>query len=218
MWPVIGRVFSQPAFRWLCIGNTVLFFHNTAAQAFQSLFLVQTHGLNLQQIGSVGSVLGLGGLAITLIVGRACDPLAARDVRWLAWIPMIVALGGIPFALILLLSPHPWVAMVMGGAGTLFVLAYAAPMYAAVQQLVPGPMRARAIAFLLLLTNLLGTGLGPPAAGLLSGVLAGHVGEYEGLRWSLIVLLGANLFSGYAFWRASRTLASDIARSTRLAD
>jgi MFS family permease len=213
---VVKRVFSQPAFRWLCFGNLLLFFHNSGANAFQSLFMVQTHGLNLQQIGTVGTALGIGGLIVTLGVGRVADRLALRDIRWLMYIPLIVALLGIPCALIQQLATNGWVALVVGGSGALFVLAYAAPLYAAVQALVPGTMRARAIAFMLLLTNLIGVGFGPPTAGLLSDVFGSMFGAIDGLRYALIVMLIPNLIAAFAFWRASRTLKADIARSAML--
>lgn len=214
---VIGRVFSQPSFRWLCIGNLLLFFHNSGAKSFESLFLVKAHGLNLAQIGSVGTALGMIGLLVTLGVGRLSDALSARNVRWLMYVPLIVALAGVATALVMLLASNRWVALVVGGSGALFVLAYAAPLYAAVQALVPGSMRARAMAFLLLLTNLIGVGLGPPLTGALSDLLSTQLGSIDGLRWALIVILAPNFVAAFAFWRASRTLSADIARSGELA-
>jgi MFS family permease len=77
---------------------------------------------------------------------------------------------------------------------------------------VPAEMRARAIALMLLLTNLVGTGLGPPTLGLISDQLASRLGHIEGLRWSLLVMLVVNLGAGFAFWRASRHLKSDADR------
>ncbi|MGD9809761.1 MAG: spinster family MFS transporter [Sphingobium sp.] len=211
LFQVMKIIFARPAYRWMCIGNVLLFFHNAGAQAFQSLFLVQTHGLNLQQIGSVTATLGLCGLAITLAVGKIVDRLGARDIRYFMIVPVIVALGGIPFALVQLLSVNPWVALVVGSGGTLFLHAYAAPLFASAQMVVPGAMRARAIAILLLLTNLIGTGLGPPVTGLVSDLFAGSVGEAEGLRGALLAILIFNVLAAYSFWRAARALVDDVA-------
>jgi len=209
MLKVIATIFARPAFAWLCVGNVLLFFRNSGAQAFQTLFLVQAHHLDLQQIGTVTAALGICGLGVTLIVGRLLDGLGTRDVRWFMFVPMIVAFLAIPFALIQFLAADAWISLIVGGGGALFILAYAAPLYAAAQMVVPSEMRARAIAIMLLLTNLIGTGLGPPTLGLISDRLGAYLGPIEGLRWSLLGMLSVNVAAGWAFWRAAANLKKD---------
>ncbi len=162
MLAVLKQILAQPAFCWLMAGNTLLFFRGGGFGAFDNLFLVQTHGLNVEQIGTVHTALGMGGLAVTLFVGRLVDKLSQRDMRWFMYTAVIVCLASIPFALVLLLASNPWVSLIVGGLGALFALSYAAPLFAAAQALVPNAMRARAIAILLLSTTLLGAGLGAP--------------------------------------------------------
>jgi len=210
LWQAIRQIFAQKSFRWLCTGNILLFFHNSGVMPFHSLFLVQVHGFNLEQVGFAVTAWGVAGLMVTLAVGKLTDRLAQARVEWFMYIPAIVALLGIPFAMALLLSPDRWFSLVVGSSGSLVVLAYAAPLYAAAQALVPNEIRARAIAILLLLTNLIGVGLGAPTAGILSDTLRGVLGDDEGLRWALLIMLIPNLLAAFAFWRASRTLAAEI--------
>jgi MFS family permease len=209
---VLKQILAQPAFCWLMAGNTLLFFKGGGFGSFEAVFLVQTHHLNIQQIGTVETIIGMGGLLITLLVGKVVDKLSQRDMRWFMYTAVIVSLLSVPFGLVLLLASNPWVALIVGSMGALFALSYAAPLFAAAQALVPNSMRARAIAILLLSTTLLGAGLGPPVAGLISDHLGATLGKAEGLRWSMMIMMIPGLFATFSFWRASVTLRRDAAR------
>jgi hypothetical protein len=71
-------------------------------------------------------------------------------------------------------------------------------------------MRALASAILLFFLNLIGLGAGPFAVGWLSDVLAPSLGA-DSVRWALVIPLALNLFGAFAYWRASKSYAAELA-------
>jgi MFS family permease len=82
-------------------------------------------------------------------------------------------------------------------------------MLAMMQTLVPQRMRATAIALVYFFANLVGMGLGPFAAGVLSDALHPTFGE-ESLRYALVALWPGFFFAGWLAWRASKTIIGDL--------
>jgi MFS family permease len=77
------------------------------------------------------------------------------------------------------------------------------------QTLVAPRMRAMSLALTFFFANLIGMGLGPLAAGVLSDALRPWAGE-ESLRYTLLILSPGYLWGAWHFWRASRTVAQDL--------
>jgi MFS family permease len=90
--------------------------------------------------------------------------------------------------------------------------AYIAPSLAMTQALVTVRMRAQASAVLFLILNLIGMGLGPQLAGILSDLYHPAYGE-ESLRYSLLTISIVWLWSAFHFVLAARTLKDDIERA-----
>jgi MFS family permease len=91
----------------------------------------------------------------------------------------------------------------LGGAAT------TGPVFATIQTLVPARMRATSIAFLYLFSNLIGLGLGPLAAGILSDALRPRFGE-ESLRYALLTLCPGYVWGAWHLWRASKSLGERV--------
>jgi len=83
-------------------------------------------------------------------------------------------------------------------------------LFGTIQTLVPESMRAVSFALVYLFANLIGMGLGPLAAGALSDALRPWVGE-ESLRYALLILAPGYLVCAWHAWRASKTVARDLA-------
>ena len=81
------------------------------------------------------------------------------------------------------------------------------------QALVPLRMRARAVAILLLILNIIGLGLGPPVVGRVADLLQPSLGA-EALRYAMMTTILTSLMGAFCYWRASRTLKSDLARGS----
>ena len=86
---------------------------------------------------------------------------------------------------------------------------YQAPSLAITQGLSTPAMRATAGAVLLFVINLVGLAMGPAVTGWISDSLEPRLGA-ESLRYALLIVSMVLLLSGFHFWRASRTLASDL--------
>jgi MFS family permease len=86
------------------------------------------------------------------------------------------------------------------------------PVYAMIQALVPERMRAVSVALVIMMSNLIGMGLGPLAAGALSEFYEQWLGG-ESLRYALLTLTPGYLWAAWHAWKASRTVASDIGSS-----
>jgi len=85
------------------------------------------------------------------------------------------------------------------------------PVFALTQALVTPTMRATAAAVLVFVINLIGLGLGPLAVGWLNDHLAPTYGP-EAIRYSLLILVIANLVAAWQFVQAARTIREDLAR------
>jgi MFS family permease len=86
------------------------------------------------------------------------------------------------------------------------------PFFATIQTLVPQRMRAMSIAIIYLAGNLIGAGLGPLLAGILSDALQPLFGE-QSLRYALLVLCPGYAWGGWHLWRGSRTFIRDLAEA-----
>jgi MFS family permease len=84
------------------------------------------------------------------------------------------------------------------------------PVFATIQTLIPERMRAVAFAIVYLTANLVGMGLGPLAAGVLSDFFREWAGQ-ESLRYSLLALVPGYSWVGWHAWQASRSVARELA-------
>jgi len=93
---------------------------------------------------------------------------------------------------------------------------YLGPTFGMTQTLVPPAMRATASALMLFILNLIGLGLGPVFAGVLSDLLRPEFG-IESIRYSLLILaVAGNLWSAVHYYFASLTLREDLKRQATL--
>jgi len=161
---------------------------------------------------ALGTVVGIGGAIGAYLGGVIADRYGTRDFRAYASVPAIAALVTIPIYIFAVTLPFAHFAILtLSINGVLGALWYG-PVYATAQSIVPPHMRATASAVLLFIINLIGLGLGPLAVGILSDVLAIHVGlgEAEGIRWALIISALAGVGAFALFWLARRTIREEM--------
>jgi MFS transporter, Spinster family, sphingosine-1-phosphate transporter len=106
------------------------------------------------------------------------------------------------------LTHSRYVAFGLMALGAVLASTATGPLFAVIQTVVPQRTRATAIAVVYLFGNLIGTGLGPLAAGALSDLLRPVLGE-ESLRYALLSLTPGYLWGAYHMWRARKTVALD---------
>jgi predicted MFS family arabinose efflux permease len=185
---------------------------SSAMMSWIGSLLIRSHGLSLEQVGLVTAVcMGGFGAVGTLVFGRLADRLGARDMaaqpRMMALAAGLIAVFGTAVCL--------W----PGVAGAAVALALFAanvaglngPTYALTQTLVKVRMRGTSMSMLIVLLNLIGVGVGPTLAGLLSDAFAARFGA-DSVRWAMVCVLAANLPAILLFLRCARSIGADIER------
>lgn len=233
-----GRGAATPfreAVVWLAARRS--FVHLCAGSAFSGLcavfitqysvsFFIRVHGLQLREAAAIVGFAGSGaGIIGTVLGGYIADRISERDPARRTLVAAAgFGIGGLAYAASFW-APLP-IAIALYGFAAMAFFSYAGVTFAAAAGAAPPHMRATAIAFYALASNLIGSSLGPPLLGLLSDALSGvemtrlgidHAlcaaqpltqacvhASGEGLRRALTVAALLLLGGGWHFWAASR--------------
>jgi predicted MFS family arabinose efflux permease len=210
---VLRQLFGLSSFRWIVPGVCVASFSGYGFAIWKPVFLMRVHDFSMTEAGVwIGLLSGATGFLSTLAGGFVADWLARRDAAGSLRLCAFSILAALPFQLAFLLYPNPLVALALFIPGGLVGGMWPPPSYAATQNLVPPHMRALASAILLFFLNLIGLGAGPFAVGWISDALAPRFGA-ESVRWALVIPLALNVFGAFAYWRASRHYAAELAQA-----
>ena len=205
-----------PPIKHLILGGTLSATAGAAALSFGVAVLMRTHGLSG---GQAGLALGLvnGGFAILGAIsgGWLAGRLLARDHRWRALLPMWSQILTVPAIAGFLLFASTPLAIISGGVAAFMGAAWLGPTFAALQDSVDPRRRATAAACLLISYNLIGFGLGPLAAGIISDALKLVFGAHA-LGMALLALQPFALWAALHFFLASRRLSPPRASVVRL--
>jgi predicted MFS family arabinose efflux permease len=204
---------SQKAMVFLLLGGVFVCISANAFLSGVPLYFIRVHGVALGELGIALGLLvgGIGGVG-AIVIGRLCDRLSERDLRWRPWIIAVTTLVALPFAYLALGATSKTAAYAIYAVPCFFGLIYASISYAAMQELAPPRMRAMASAVMLLCLTLIGIGLGPILVGILSDFYAPTLGAgsiAQALKW-LLILNGVSV----AFYLVSaRYYRADIVRA-----
>jgi MFS family permease len=211
---------------WLVAsGTTLRFFVGAGISSFLASFFLRNHaqelasiaaGFGLKSLGFLGIAIGLLAGAVgsisTCFGGWAADWAAKKDSRN-TFVPASIAMFlQAPFLIIALLAQGTWAAIWLLTLPYLMTNFFYGPAYANTQSIVPPQMRATASALLILIVNLVGTGLGPLCIGVLSDYFsrAMQMGSAEGLRWSLIVWCLLDIPCALLYFLTRRAITKDV--------
>lgn len=166
-WLVQNRAFVFVFFAGAFTGMGVY-----AISLFEISYLIRSHGLTLAEAGSIRGLLGAAGLVGTVIGGVAADRFA--DDRGRSYV-LVPAVGAAITCILyyLAFSQTSWPVVL-----TFLILAHIAynvkngPIFAAVQNIVPGHMRATGAAVFMIAATVLGSALGAPLTGAASDFFA----------------------------------------------
>lgn len=210
----LGYLWSLRSFRHLALGGALAMFAATSLAMWSPAFLMRVHGLDLARAGTVlGVATGVGGIAGVLGVSAIIQSLTRRDVRWLLWTPALVQLIVCPFILLFLTLPGTWPAVAAFVPVSASGAAVIPPAMTAVQGLAKVRMRALAAAVTSFTVNLVGIGLGPFVAGVVSDALEPRFGD-ESLRFALVLNAGIAMWAAVHLMIGARSLRPELARST----
>ena len=214
----LGFLWRRSSFRHLSLAAALHSVAWYASGAFNATFLIRSHHMTAGEAGNwLALFAGIGALG-TALGGYAADRLSVRtsDRRWYMWTPGVATLAMIPFQFFAYLMPN--LRLVLPSfAGMMFLAAvFFGPSFAMTQALATLRMRSVATSLLLFVQTLIGLGLGPLLTGMISDYLAPSSGT-NSLRYALVAVGFANLWSAAHYFRGARSLRQDLEASERLA-
>jgi len=234
---VARLMLAKRAFVQTMIGMALVSCANSGIAAFLAPYLSRQFALPYTTIGLVsGLVMGVGSGVGTLLFGLMGDRLAAKDRRWLSWLPAVTQmLAGATMAAAFLM-PDWRIAAALLGLGFFLMAAHLGPSLAVTHNVVEPRMRATAIALLFFIINLIGQGGGPLFVGLISdtvfsrqlapGLNAASCANPSGLaesartaclqasamgsRVALVIISGLFLWGAIHYFLAARRIREDL--------
>ena len=204
---------SQKSLVYLMAASVLVTASSSAMMSWIGSLLVRVHGLSLENVGMLtGLCMGGFGAIGTLVFGWVADRQGAKDMRnqprMMAIAAAVIAISGtavslLPTVLGAAISLALFASMVAGLNG---------PTYALTQSLVRVRMRGTSMSTLVVLLNLIGVGVGPALAGILSDQFAAAFGA-ESVRWAMVCVLMMNIPAVVLFVRCAHTIQDDLQRA-----
>ena len=163
------------------LGYGLAFWLPSLLQRSFALDLVQTSHF-------IGAMLLVGGVSGMLLGGWLGDRLGERDRAFLAYVPAVAFVIGVPLFAAGINSSSARIAFVLFLVPQAMAYVWLGPVLSAVQLLVEPSARSTASALFLLINNLIGLGGGIYALGALSDALTPFYGQ-DALRYSMLYSL-----------------------------
>lgn len=209
----IGFMRSQKSLVYLMAASVLVTASSSAMMSWIGSLLVRVHGLSLENVGMLtGLCMGGFGAIGTIVFGWVADRQGAKDMRnqprMMAIAAAVIAISGtavslLPTVLGAAVSLALFASMVAGLNG---------PTYALTQSLVKVRMRGTSMSTLVVLLNLIGVGVGPALAGILSDQFAAAYGA-ESVRWAMVCVLLMNIPAVFLFVRCAASIQDDLKRA-----
>ena len=212
---VLRFIWSQKALVHVMAGATLVTIVGYAGVNWNAAFLMRSHGFSLTEAGFyLGMVAIIASTAGTFLGGILADIMGRRDQRWNTWVVVAFYVVGLPVSLLAFTTTDTSLMMWLLPVPTLVSGAYLGPTFAMTQNLVGVRMRALGSAILLFTINLIGMGLGPSIAGMLSDYFTADYGQHA-LRHALFLMAFINIWGIIHYLLAARTLIPDYARALK---
>jgi MFS family permease len=207
---VLKELWHQHSVRRLALGYICFATLGLGLTPWYAAFLARSHDMSTAEVGLwFGLLVGINGVVGMVlggyVAGRWLDRDEPRQLRLMALMSVLLMPS---FALFLLL-PQKHEALLALIPMVLVFNCFSGPLFALMQRLVRENIRATSLAIVLLLSNLIGLGLGPQIVGILSDILEPSVGT-DSLRYAMLSMTAAALCAAYFFWMASRTVKNDL--------
>jgi MFS family permease len=215
---VLSFMFRRPSFLHLSLAaglHSVVWY---ASGAFNNAFFQRSHAMSASQAGYWISFFSIVGGVGTFAGGFLADRLSKsrNDRRWYLWVPGIATLLCVPFQFAAYLAGDmSWVLPMFGGMQFMAAVFFG-PSFAMTQAIATLRMRSVATSLLLLLQTLIGQGIGPWLAGVLSDQLRPSVGAAS-LRYSLVIVGLVNIWAAAHYMIGARSLRQDLEGTEKLA-
>ena len=211
MWNIAVTIFEKRAFLHVTLVFCISFFFGTGIGVWIPTFFMRTHGMDPGEIGTwLAFTWGVGGMLFTFLGGTLTTRYASnREKLQMKIVAVIVALCSVFHILCYLSTNKYWALLFVSVVVGCLIPIVQAPVYAAIQSLVQERMRAVALAFIFMFSNLIGLGLGPLIVGIFSDAFS-ELFDEESLRYALIVFSPGYMWCAIHSWKASTTIEEDI--------
>lgn len=207
---VAVMLWRNQTFRHLALYYSVVSFFSYGITQWKPTFFIRTYGLSTGEVGTwLALTYGTAGLIGLHWGGQWASKFAPRnETRQLRVMAGVTAIFGL-VSVFIYLSPSYSCAFILMALATIANAATVGPLFATVQNIIPDNTRATSFAVIYLFANLIGMGLGPFAAGILSDTLQPIV-DGRSLQYALVVFSPGYLWAAWHLWRASTTVKMDL--------
>jgi len=170
----VRHLLGRPSFIHMATAFTLCALATGGIYVFLPTVMIRQFGLDVGTAGLIfGLLSGVGSSIGMLLGGYLTDRLSRRDRRWFAWFPGIVLAISPPMLVIGLAQPN-WQAMIAWLIVPFILkLSYLPPALASFHNMTEPRMRATTISIVFIGSNVIGTGLGPLFAGMISDYFGG---------------------------------------------
>lgn len=205
----VGGLMRRPSFVHLVLALSIALVGTQGFSVWAPTFLMRSFGMGMVEVGAwIGGITAAFAVVGTIFSGVLIGWLFPRDARWELWLPTCMVAISTPLFLMMVLAPKVWIVLALKALNTFFGAIGSSVAMTAVQSFAEPHRRATAVAIALLITSLLGTGLGPYLIGLASTLLEPHFGK-ESLRYALLMTPVMLLWSVVHYILALRTAVRD---------
>ncbi|MBM4219003.1 MAG: MFS transporter [Gammaproteobacteria bacterium] len=164
-----NELLSRPAYWWMTAGATIAAFCGYAIVSFQALYLQRSFDLTAGEAAlQFSAPAAAAGALGTWLMGQTASALGERTPGAVAWLAAAGLLAAIPFYFLAFTASSLWVCAVSLSLAYFVKYGYIGAQFTITQGVVSMRVRATATAVLLFIVNLVGYGLGPLFAGIVS--------------------------------------------------
>ena len=210
-WFSLKTLMASPTFRHLSVATGLYTVVWLGVVQWLPSFFTRSFGLEIGAVGTwLALILSVSQIIGMLLGGWLADRLGAADLRWYVWVPALAILVSTPMFALTFLTQSSTVAFLSLFLPFMIGVMQGPPSFAVAQGLADIRMRAMAAALLLLITNLIGGGIGPQTVGMLSDYLAAGYHQ-DSLRYALLaVSLIFGLWSSLHYFLAGKTIRREF--------
>ncbi|USI77593.1 MFS transporter [Sphingopyxis sp. USTB-05] len=210
-WPAFRALFTTPSYMLICVAlafsNLVIF----GLQNWVPAFYMRSHGLSAAQIGSIiAVVVGLGGAFGLIAGGYLTQRLMTRDPRWAPWLAAMCHSVACGCSVLSYMVADATLSLLLFGLSAIILSVSTGGVFATIHNTVDPRIRALAVAFMTLLTSIIGLGGGPLIVGALSDHFTAQYGSH-GLRQASIAVASLHVLPAIFYLWSARALLADLA-------
>ena len=201
---LFATVRARPLALHVMLGTVLLSMSSAGLSAWLPALLIREYGLDVRQVGlAIAFAIAPCAILGSIAGGRLHDYFISRGTQAVMWLLLAVVMGTV-LSVWLGLQSSAVVGLLVGFAVQhFFNAAVYAPANTITLSQIPIPMRGRAMALVLVASNVVGYGVGVQLVGLLSDGFRG-LGVSRALLPAMYVVAGLNLWTALHFGLAAR--------------